>query len=79
LKKENFDNVTKINTPSHLHHRSATKKEEDKNKIDLIPEDYEDHLIREDLLHNKDTDPFKLLGVSNEDKLKYYLLKWRFN
>lgn len=46
---------------------------------DLIPEDYEDHLMREELIKNRNADPFKLLGVSNEDKLTFFLLKWKFN
>ena len=24
-------------------------------------------------------DPFRILGVSNEDKMQFYLLKWVFN
>lgn len=46
---------------------------------DLIPEGFEDHLMREGLLKKRNADPFKLLGVSNEDKMSFFLLKWIFN
>ena len=71
--------MTKVNTPSHLHRKSTTIKENRIENSDLIPEDYEDHLMREELLKNRNADPFKLLGVSNEDKLIFFLLKWKFN
>jgi hypothetical protein len=45
----------------------------------LIPEGYDEHLMREELLANRNRDPFKLLGVSNEDKMSFFLLKWVFN
>ena len=45
----------------------------------LMPDDYEDHLLREEILRQKQSDPFKLLGVSNEDKMSFFLLKWVFN
>jgi hypothetical protein len=67
--------VTKVNTPSQLHRKSTNRTE----NADLIPEDYEDHLIREELLKHSNADPFRLLGVSNEDKLIFFLLKWKFN
>ena len=35
--------------------------------------------MREELIKNRNADPFKLLGVSNEDKLTFFLLKWKFN
>jgi hypothetical protein len=35
--------------------------------------------MREELLKNRNKDPFKLLGVSNEDKMAFFLLKWVFN
>ncbi len=46
---------------------------------ELIPEGFEDHLMREGLLKKRNDDPFKLLGISNEDKMTYFLLKWVFN
>jgi hypothetical protein len=51
---------------------------------DLMPEGYEDYLVREDLLKKKQLekeqmDPFKELGVSKEDKMTFFLLKWVFN
>jgi len=45
----------------------------------LIPEGYDEHLLREELLEKRNKDPFKLLGVSNEDKMSFFLLKWVFN
>jgi hypothetical protein len=45
----------------------------------LIPEGYDEHLMREELLEKRNKDPFKLLGVSNEDKMSFFLLKWVFN
>jgi hypothetical protein len=49
-----------------------------------MPEGYEDYLVREDLLKKKQlekeqADPFKQLGVSKEDKMTFFLLKWVFN
>ncbi len=35
--------------------------------------------MREELLEKRNKDPFKLLGVSNEDKMSFFLLKWVFN
>jgi len=35
--------------------------------------------MRESLLKKLNDDPFKLLGVSNEDKMSFFLLKWIFN
>lgn len=35
--------------------------------------------MREELLKQRNKDPFKLLGVSNEDKMTFFLLKWVFN
>jgi len=80
LKKPSFDNVTKANTPSQLNRKNTMIKEPHTyDHADLIPEDYEDHLMREELIKNRNADPFKLLGVSNEDKLTFFLLKWKFN
>jgi hypothetical protein len=63
-----------------LHRKSTIIKEPHiHDNADLIPEDYEDHLMREELIKNRNADPFKLLGVSNEDKLTFFLLKWKFN
>jgi len=46
---------------------------------ELMPAGYEQHLLREELLSGKKQDPFKLLGVSAEDKMTFFLLKWVFN
>ena len=35
-----------------------------------MPEGYEHHLMREELLRT-DKDPFRVLGVSNEDKMSF--------
>ena len=45
----------------------------------LMPDQYEDHLLREEVLKQRNDDPFKLLGVSNDDKMAFFLLKWVFN
>ena len=54
----------------------------------MMPEGYEDYLVREEILRKKKreqeeaakrTDPFKQLGVSGEDKMTFFLLKWVFN
>lgn len=39
----------------------------------------EDHLLREELLKNRNADPFKILNVTNEEKIIFFLLKWKFN
>ena len=44
----------------------------------LMPEGYEEHLMREDLMDTR-KDPFKVLGVSPEDKMTFFLLKWVFD
>ena len=44
----------------------------------LMPEGYEDVLMRQDLLDTR-KDPFKMLGVSPEDKMTFFLLKWVFD
>ena len=44
----------------------------------LMPEGYEEALMREDLLDTR-KDPFKMLGVSPEDKMTFFLLKWVFD
>jgi len=44
----------------------------------LMPDGYDDLLMREELLNSR-KDPFKVLGVSPEDKMTYFLLKWVFD
>ncbi len=44
----------------------------------LMPEGYEEALMREELMDTR-KDPFKVLGVSPEDKMTFYLLKWVFD
>ena len=44
----------------------------------LMPEGYEDALMREELMDTR-RDPFKVLGVSPDDKMTFYLLKWVFD
>lgn len=44
----------------------------------LMPEGYEEHLMREELMDTR-KDPFKVLGVSPEDKMTFFLLKWVFD
>ena len=47
-------------------------------KDTLMPEGYEDQLMREALMDTR-KDPFKVLGVSPEDKMAFFLLKWVFD
>jgi len=35
--------------------------------------------MKEELLNSRKKDPFKTLGVSAEDKMSFFLLKWVFN
>ena len=35
--------------------------------------------MRVELLKNRKEDPFRLLGVTSEDKMSFFLLKWVFN
>ena len=44
----------------------------------LMPDGYDEALMREELLNTR-TDPFKVLGVSPEDKMTFFLLKWVFD
>ena len=44
----------------------------------LMPEGYEELLMREELLDTR-KDPFRVLGVSQEDKMTFFLLKWVFD
>lgn len=43
-----------------------------------MPDGYDEHLMREELLNTR-TDPFRVLGVSQEDKMTFFLLKWVFD
>jgi len=43
-----------------------------------MPDGYEEHLMREALLDTR-KDPFKVLSVSPEDKMTFFLLKWVFD
>lgn len=86
LKMEDFDFVTKNpGSPSRRHmNYIAYKAKMASSKAgpgaDLIPHGYEEHLVRSELLNPKGKgDPFKLLGVSNEDKMAFFLLKWVYN
>ena len=45
----------------------------------LMPEDYDKVLMKKTFLDGAKNDPFKLLGVSQEDKMSFFLLKWVFN
>ena len=58
-----------------LKHTTSGRYEAD----ELLPPGYEQHLLKEELLHGKKRDPFKVLGVSAEDKMTFFLLKWVFN
>lgn len=81
MKKEDFDTVTRNGqSPS-----KRTKNFKDKMSKSfqlkdgeiLIPDNYEHHLIRQPFKNNED--PFKALGVTKDDKMTFFLLKWVFN
>mmetsp|Transcript_16336 Transcript_16336/g.11507 ORF Transcript_16336/g.11507 Transcript_16336/m.11507 type:complete len:95 (+) Transcript_16336:934-1218(+) len=46
---------------------------------ELQPEGYDDALLAEGQQQHKEKDPFKKFGVSQEDKMTFFLLKWVFN
>ena len=78
-------------SPSKKSKRFSSSKERNGNKYEpesLIPSDYDQQLIQkkqeEDRLRGSHAnsnakDPFRRLGVSNEDKMTFFLLKWIFN
>ena len=87
MKMPDFDITTKgTSSPSKLASKfkptfGASLKNQASGKYDpdqLMPEGYEHHLMREELMRT-DKDPFKVLGVSNEDKMSFFLLKWVYN
>ena len=87
MKMPDFDITTKgTGSPSKLASKfkptfGASVQHQASGKYDpdqLMPEGYEHHLMREELLRS-DKDPFKVLGVSNEDKMSFFLLKWVYN
>jgi len=45
----------------------------------LQPEGYDEALLEEGKAMYREKDPFKKFGVSQEDKMTFYLLKWVFN
>ena len=74
MKEKRFDTVTKINTISLLNKKN-TPKENRKNydSIGYLVDD-DDYLLGEELLKNRNADPFKVLNVTNEEKLIFHLL-----
>lgn len=74
MKENRFDTVTKINTISLLNKKN-TPKENRKNydQIGYLVDD-DDYLLGEELLKNRNADPFKVLNVTNEEKLIFHLL-----
>jgi|LauGreDrversion4_2_1035121.scaffolds.fasta_scaffold27529_5 hypothetical protein len=90
MKKEDFEIYMRgPSSPSKSAKRFRSKDREAKyDPESLIPGNYEEQLIQkkqeEDKLRgsqgaSNSKDPFKRLGVSNEDKMTYFLLKWVFN
>jgi hypothetical protein len=78
MEKPKFDVILKSSKSPQKNRRDA-KPFQKYDPEDLIPEGFENHLMREGLLKKRNADPFKLLGVSNEDKMSFFLLKWIFN
>lgn len=87
LVKENFEIYMRgPESPSKKASRFHSK--EHGNKYDpesLIPANYEEELLKKKqeegntVTQTNSKDPFKKLGVCNEDKMTYFLLKWIFN
>ena len=46
---------------------------------ELLPQQYDKALMHTSMLSKKVEDPFKEFGVSREDKMTFFLLKWVFN
>lgn len=91
MAKEDFDRYTKgRESPSKQTYRYKVT-DDKKNPFNryeqdsLLPKTYEDELIKQntsDALRRSfqtNEDEFKQLGVNNEDKMTYFLLKWVFN
>lgn len=86
-----FDITTKNqSSPSrwknHFKENMTKSIEQRQREEDLMPEGYDDYLMREEVLKQKQkqakashADQFKMLGVNNEDKMTFFLLKWVFN
>lgn len=76
-------------SPSKKSKRFNSKEKQGKYEPEsLLPSDYDQQLINkkleEDRVRNghgysNSKDPFRRLGVSNEDKMTFFLLKWIFN
>lgn len=80
MEKEDFDTVTRVMSPSKKAARFAAKGYASKyDESTLIPDGYEDDLLRVGEIERRNKDPFKSLGVSDEDKMTFFLLKWVFN
>lgn len=85
VEKEPFDTVTKgAGSPSkHAgrfgQSRGTAHPAGQYEAGDLIPDGYEEQLMRAELLANRAKDPFAALNVSAEDKMTFFLLKWVFN
>lgn len=90
MKKEDFEIYMRgPDSPSKQSKRFHSKERGSKYEPDsLIPSDYDQKLIDRKLEDDKmrgsqgfsnSKDPFKRLGVSNEDKMTFFLLKWIFN
>ena len=72
-------------SPSKKNKRFSASKERSGAKYEpdsLIPQNYEQQLLTQGEQTNpyaNSKDAFKKLGVSNEDKMTFFLLKWIFN
>ena len=87
MEKEDFDRFTKgPDSPAKSHLRYI--RPDPPSQYDptaLIPHDYDEKMMlqkEKELAESKKklaADPFAKLGVSNEDKMTFFLLKWVFN
>lgn len=90
MRKEDFDRYTKGPESPAKSSMRFTQRSNSKNRLAydsnaLIPQDYDETLLvqkqleEQKKLESMKKDKFRNLGVSNEDKMTFFLLKWIFN
>lgn len=78
---QKFDITTKSQfSPSKRTLNYTQKTPQTAQSLDLIPAGYEEHIVRQDLLNAvQEIDPFVKHGITSEEKMSFFLLKWVFN
>lgn len=89
MQKEDFDITTKNPSSPSKYARKYTNSDKKQNLSgiydpdELVSPDYENQLLVQEqqkrLNQRPKGDPFKMLGVSQEEKMSFFLLKWVFN